>query len=783
MSFLKQIEIDQVKDKLVTDLSTLGKIYKSKKNKFIAKNVDHSLVAKMLEEGWEEYGHHLKTKSRLRKPKPHSKQFEDDVWCQFYELGYRCLNYDDKFVLPYGKEPEEKKQIDVIAIDNETIILIECKSSENPKRAPSFKTEFEGLELRLDGFRKVLNQIFGNGLKAKYIFATRNLRVEIESVDIQRLKKTKSFYYNDNSYEYVNRLLKSYKSAARYQFLGLLFKDQLISNEKIEVPAIEGDMGRKTYYMFSIEPHLLLKMGFILHRAKANESEMPTYQRLLVPKRLIEITRFIDKGGYFPNSIILNFSQKQNKIQFESSSRCGDTKSRFGMLKIPNAYGIAYIIDGQHRVYGYANSQYKENNTIPVVAFLDLESTEQLEIFMDINQNQKAVSASLRLTLEEDLYWDSDRADSRIKALRSSIIKELSGSNNSPLYNKISVGEDPSLLAFKPFAVALIKSGLLPSAKGNQYDPETVQSSIYNVSNQDHKNEMQRAKNCLIQLLNLCYEYVEDNYPEIFNRDQYFIISNRGTYAFINLIGSLNSFETKKGTISVKSTANERFNAIEKYLHVMLDQIKTINPKEEESMLDFYGTGADLRWFRFFQTLVNRRFPEYEPIELVDWKERLDKALQSEGRKYGIEVERKMKHLVIDKLKQLFNDNWDIEIGKIQRECELRAKEEIERQYKEGLGRKLIPWTDMFFISDYKDIIKKYWTNTPDPVSPGFKTFQDDFSIDIGHGFNSKEEKIKWISLFNSYRNLWAHEGTKEEGLNRDEVNFLRQIHNYFFGG
>jgi DNA sulfur modification protein DndB len=97
------------------------------------------------------------------------------------------------------------------------------------------------------------------------------------------------------------------------------------------------------------------------------------------------------------------------------------------------------------------------------------------------------------------------------------------------------------------------------------------------------------------------------------------------------------------------------------------------------------------------------------------------------------------------------------------------------------LGRKTIPWTEMFFISDYKDIIKKYWTNTPDPMPPTFRTFQDEFSIDVGHGFNSKEEKIKWISFFNSHRNLWAHEGTKEERLNREEVNFLKAIHKHFF--
>jgi len=784
MPFIKQFEIDQFKDKIVTDLSPLGKLYKAKKNKYITKSVDYSLVDDLLKEGWEEFGRPMKTKTKLRKEKPHNKKFEDDVWCQFYELGYRMLNYDENFVLPYGKSPEDKKQIDVIAVDEETIFLVECKSSEKPKKASSLKTEFEGLEKRLDGFRKSLEQAFGKGKKIKYLFATRKLRISSESVEIKRLLKTNSFYYNDNTYEYINSLIKSYKSAAKYQLLGLLFKNQLINSGKVEVPAVEGDMGGKKYYMFSIEPHLLLKMGFILHRTKANESEMPTYQRLLVPSRLKNISKFISDGGFFPNSVILNFTQKRHKVTFEGSARSGDSKSRFGMLKIPNAYALAYIIDGQHRVYGYAETEYKESNTIPVVAFLDLTATEQLEIFMDINQNQKAVSPSLRLTLEEDLYWNADRVDSRLKALRSGIIKELAEDINGPLYGKISIGEDSSELAFRPFATALVRCGLLPVAKGNNYIPETTEPSFYNINKLDHNKEMLVCKKKVVEFINLCYGYVEEEYSEIFENENY-VISNRGTYAFISLIGSLNRFEFELKTIRKNSTPEERFYVIKKYLSALLNSLKVLKKEDKESMLSSYGSGADTRWFRFYQSLINDHFSEYEPIELVDWKERQDEELQNEGRKYGVEIEKKIKKLVLYKIKTLFGENWDLEINSIKRDCNDRAEKEMERLYKEGLGKKEIPWTEMFNINDYKAIITKYWTKEPESEEDkqSFKTFHQDFSIDVGVSdtFNSKADRIKWISYFNSYRNLWAHEGTKEKRLNRQEVNFLQKIHNHFY--
>ncbi|MCF8452702.1 MAG: DGQHR domain-containing protein [Pedobacter sp.] len=779
--FISQIEIHNLKGKLTEDLSQLGKIYKAKKSKYQTQSIDHSLVDDMVADGWEieKTG---ATKTKIRRLKIHSRQFEDDVWCQFYELGYRHLNYDETCCLPFSPATEDKKQIDIVALDKETVFLVECKSSEKLKKAPPYRDIFETLGQRLDGFRKVIEQAFGKGLKVKYIFATRNLQIDIEDIDFQRLAKTGSFYYNDNTYDYINSLIKNYKGVSRYQLLGLIFKNELINLDKIEVPAVKGEMGGKSYYMFSIEPSLLLKMGYVLHRTRANEAEFPTYQRLLVPTRLAGITKYINSGGYFPNSIILNFSQRKHEVQFEPSSRTADSAPRFGILKIPNAYAIAYIIDGQHRLYGYANSLFKETNTIPVVAFTNLSSNDQLEIFMDINQNQKAVSPSLRLDLEEDLLWGSDRADSRLKALKSSIVKGLSNTSNSPLFNKISIGEDSSMLPFKPFYDAITASSLLPIAKGNKYDDDSIIGSLYNINNQVHEEEMLKAKKSVVQFLMHCYSYVQENYPEIFDKQQYFIISPRGTYAFITLLGSLNLFLSKKGNLTNRTLPKDRFLAIEKYLKILLDYLLNVAPEEESKQLSEYGTGAGTKWLRFFQTIINSAQPEYNPPELKIWLEMHDEQLQDEGRKFGVAIEKKMKKIVLEKIKLLYKDNWELEINSIKRECMKRAEEEKEKNYKEGLSTKNIEWTEMFNINDYKTIIDKYWTKTPeDPVEKSdFFTFEKEFSIDTGNDFHSKADKIRWISFFNSYRNLWAHEGTKEKRLNKEEVNFLQKVHKHF---
>lgn len=776
MAFLAEEEVGAIKEKMVTDVSVLGKLYRSKKKEYMELSIDFNELPEYEKDGWSQHAK-LKTKYQIRKNKIHSQLFEDKVWCQFYELGYRILNRDATLKLPFGKDPKDKQQIDIVAINNDTAFLIECKSAEKSRKATSYKDYFEALRLRLEGFRQAIREIYGQELKVKYIFATNNIRLPENSVDRERLDDMKAFYYNNNTYEYINSLIKNYKYAAKYQFLGLVFKNETINSDRIEIPAVEGKMGKKTYYMFSLEPELLLKIGFILHRTKANNSEMPTYQRLLVPSRLKHIEHFINNGGYFPNSLIINFA-KGKKIQFEADKRGQHSKSRVGTLKIPNEYAIAHIIDGQHRLYGYANSKFLSTNTLPVVAMNGLEAVEQLEIFMDINQNQKAVSPSLRLVLEEDLFWDSPRLDSRLKALKSSIVKELSV-GTGPLQNKISVGEDKAELTFKPFYTALSNCGLVPKAKGNEYIDGTEEESLYDTKSHDHGKVMKNSKNDIVNFLNTAYEYIEENYPDMYNNEK-FILSNRGTYAFVMLLGSLHSFIFKKGLITKTTPIQERFDNLEKYLAVLMKGLTSLSEGEKEHYLIMKGAGADIAWLRLYQNIINKKFSEYEPEDLVDWKERVDKKLQAKAKEYADAIEKKVKNIVLSQLKKLYQDDWELEIVNIQTKCQKLAAEENAERRKNGIDKRA-KWTEMLTILDYKTIIEKYWAEEPTEKDESFVAFKNIFAIDIGEGFHKKNEMTKWLTYLNDFRKTIAHSGTKEEGLNQKEVRSLAQIYRHFY--
>lgn len=752
---------------MTDDQSTLIKKFKARKTPYYTRSIGINELDDYIAEGWEEVST-SKHKAKIQKLKPEGVKLEDDIWCMFYNLGFRNLNYDEDLSVQWGDNPEDRHQLDVVAVGDEAIFVVECKATAKLKPA-SFKKEIGEICLYRDGVIKALRQIYGDEKKVKFIFATRNYTFAEGCDDEKRLADNKIFQFTDNTYDYINSLIKSYKSTAIYQFYGLMFKHERINKEKIRIPALKGTMGGHNYYMLSIEPAKLLKIGFVLHRTKVNtQITMPTYQRLLVPSRLKGIGEFIDKGGYFPNTIIVNFddSNKKNRIQFEQAAGgSDDTKTKLGYLTIPNAYCIAYIIDGQHRVYGYAGSKYKDTNTIPVVAFDGLPSEEQLRIFMDINEHQKAVNPGLRLDLTEDLNWDSPRLDSRLKALRSSIIKQLCSGNNSVLSRKISIGEDSAKLAFKPFDTALSQSSLLPKATSKEFTKHT-DVCLYNTNCVDASKAMNDSQRRVSNLIKDCYAYV---YHKMSNehKDEYeqFIECNRGTYAFISLIASLNENLISNNVLSQTSSTKEQVDKMSTYFDVLIDYLCDMPTEDKSLILLSKGAGADTCWFRKYQNAIHRKISSYNPEGLNAWLETQNKDLQEEGKKFGRQIEKDIKTRILSKLEDLYGDTWENKVKKIKGKCFQRMDDNDDSEMQD--------WTDFMTLQDYKEIIDTNW-NVRKEDDNSFKTFEDEFSIKVSESFRTKTEKLKWINDLISFSKAWTT--TKGRALSQAEVNEIQSI-------
>lgn len=765
MAFLTDEQVANIKEHMISDPSMLTIAWKARKKPYDECSVSYNEAEIRKANGWEEIVA-LKTKVKLQKPKAIGRAFEDKIWSLFYSLGFKIINRDEHLVIKWGNGDGDHKQVDVLAVSDEAIFVVECKAASKPTQC-SFKSIIDEIEHHKEGVIKSVRQIYGNK-KVKFILATENYVVG--EADSKRLDERKIFHLNDKAYRYIDSLIKSYKTSVTYQFFSLMFKNELISGERIRVPALKGKMGTHDYYIMSIEPELLLKMGFVLHRTKVNDSMAPTYQRLLSAKRIPGITKFIDAGGYFPNSLIVNFDgvgTKKMRIQFEpSSSDTDDSNSKLGILSIPNAYGIAYIIDGQHRLYGYAGSEKKKKDTIPVVAFVDMESREQLQIFMDINENQKAVSKSLRLDLEEDIYWESKQVDSRMKALRSSIVKGLAVDSSSVLCGKISVGEDVSVLSLDFFNKGLQKSSLLPKATKQSFSAD-LDVCMYDIRNQNHDNEMKECKKRVISYLRECFNYMQREIDEALFND-YLGTNNRGVFAFTSLVGTINKHLVQNGKIGQFDSLSDRMKAVTPYLDVLCDYLSNL-PAADESTLKFIrGQQAETTWMRYFQKAIKSKYPDYDPDGLTTWLESQDAGLQSKGKDHYEKIFDILKSSVLDKMEQLHGAIWESQVADIKQACYGRvlASEGADVDWQN------VVWEDAIELADLKTIIEKNWSQTT-AATPGFVPFSKEFAIKVNNNFSTKAERLAWLSDLIKFKKIIDDKNKKLTPVQVDEMELI----------
>lgn len=753
---LSEKQKEEIRTHMLHDEDALKTKFKARKDNFVRIKVLHNEV-----DDWATKGYIAQNstsrKTTMIKNKEHGIQFEDDIWCMFYNLGFRILNRDENLRIQWGVNREDSQQIDVVAVSEDAIFVVECKAAHSLTKG-NFKVELNKIEQYKEGVSLALKQVYGENKRVKFIFATRNYRIGDE--DKTRMLNNDIYNLNNNSYDYITNLIKSYKESVVYQFYALMFKDELINDKEYKIPALRGTMGGNKYYIFSIEPSILLKIGFVLHRTRVNDSMAPTYQRLLIPKRLKGITKFIDDGGYFPNSIIINFNSSEKvNVRFRKITAETDSKSEFGFLYIPNAYAFAFIIDGQHRLYGYAQSKHKESSTIPVVAFENMPSEEQLQIFMDINENQKAVSPSLRLDLVQDLYWEAGNLDSRMRALRSAIIKNLASDMNKVLFNKITIGEDISSLSLKPFDAALSKSGLIPKATKTQWSGDT-DICIFNTNETDIDKAMHEAKEKITTFINDAYE-VADEYMDDVCKSK-FLFSNRATYAFICLLGSLHAYLIRIGRINHYSSVSERSTAIRPYIEHLSKALNDLPSEINAKLSGFMGQGADMFWLRSYQNVVNKYDPDYCPEELIEWKETQDKSIQDSGKKYKEDIKKQLRHLLFSRLEKIYGSRWESNVAILKHDVEGRILKEY--QETEGFDMADYDWRDYLEISDYKDVISKHFS---------YAEFEEVFSIDLGLGSKTKRDKMAWLTLLNEPK------GKNGLSLTRSDVNRLESINSH----
>jgi DGQHR domain len=360
-----------------------------------------------MSDGWE-IDKKMRDKIRLRKTKQIDERLENKMWMLVFKLGYPELNQGRKFTILIERKNAKPltKQIDVFAKDDETVIVAECKSAEKMVKKSLQKDIEEFANLKGPISNSIRNH-YGKEFKPKiiWLFVTEN--IIWAKPDRERASGENIKIITEKELRYYLQIADHLGKAARYQFLAEFLKDQEIPGlTGVKIPAIRGKLGGKKFYSFVTTPRHLLKISYVNHRSLNDPEGAPTYQRLVTKSRLKNIGEFIKKGGYFPTNILINFTRN---IRFDKIANDENSEIVFGMLYLPEKYRSAWIIDGQHRLYGFSpiDDKYLDQNIV-VLAFEKMRTEEEANLFVTINHEQKSVPKHLLDDLEGELKWGSN---------------------------------------------------------------------------------------------------------------------------------------------------------------------------------------------------------------------------------------------------------------------------------------------------------------------------------------------------------------------------------------
>ena len=220
----------------------------------------------------------------------------------------------------------------------------------------------------------------------------------------------------------------------------------------------------------------LLKTCVLYRKAQGSAD---AYQRMLRKERLRSVRKFVtQENALLPTDIIVHLSKnvaldavKPDKdINGKPITLTQEKACELVVLKIPMAYASLELIDGQHRLYGFAGAEpaSRASFNLPVVGLADLPSSKRRDTFVAINDKSRRMDANLVAYLKYTEDEAECQKDNELMAIR--IVVELN--RTTPFKNKIrllDIGEQK--LTLKGFSGYDLKGLLGPRGLLRKYYP------------------------------------------------------------------------------------------------------------------------------------------------------------------------------------------------------------------------------------------------------------------------------------------------------------------------
>ena len=699
---------------------------------------------------------------RYQKLKSHDEQLENELWCLAYHLGYEHLNIGRQFQIEVVNSPKGtvSKQIDIFAYDSQTILVIECKSSEKRTKR-SLQKDLGDFSANQKGISNTLRRYFGGGFEQKiiWIFATRN--IDWSEPDRARARENNIKIITERELAYYKEVAKRLGPSARYQFHAEFLENTKVEALEHKVFALRTKLGGFRAYSFFADPKMILPSAFVNHRDLSDPTAAPSYQRLIHRPRVKQIADFLEKGGFFPNSVILNFKRR---VRFDIIKPEDDSGVTAGELTLPNVYKTAWIIDGQHRLYGYTElSGLERGPKLPFIAFDNIPTSEETKIFADINSKQKSVQKTLLDEIVGETKLDSSNKKDQLRAIASRAFGLMRDNDTGPLADKIAGVElkrsDESIITIPYVVDAVLSAGLLGRVMNSNGTLIFNQGPLTWNSPADAVTGMSELIESYFDLFRAANSQRWDQgkvakFP-----------TNVGAAGLIRLAADVITFMAQKEHEDPRELHPKIIvERIEKYLEPCISYFKTASDEELAAKFNvpFGSTGQRIFQHRL-RELIRAKFGDFCPAGFEDDLRKYDIDRRRDADQKVVSIQEAVHRFVVNKLKEIYRSAGNDYLSEAVENKEI-LKKAFERQLDDGKDRKDLG-TYLDFI-DLRKIIEppKHWEH-----------FKGELSIPLPTEQKGRAKYTAWFDQVNKLRRNAAHPYNR--GYDDEEIDTLNKVH------
>ena len=523
----------------------------------------------------------------------------------------------------------------------------------------------------------------------------------------------------------------------------------------VKVPAIRGKLGGKTFYSFVSTPEQLLKICFVNHRTLADPLALPTYQRLVKRSRLKSIGEFIKAGGYFPTNILINFDDKQ---RFDKKANSPEADVQFGDLHLPEKYKSAWVVDGQHRLYGYSiiEPKYSRQN-VAVIAFEGLKREDEANLFVTINHEQKSVPRTLIDELDADLKWGSSVPSERISAIAARIVQSLTETVGGPLFRRViaqgMTGDEVMCLTMPEMKGGIVRSHLIGSLAQKR---KLLQSGPLS-SDTDARTVVRATK-----AINQFFDRLRELNPDRWDAGRAGgLCMNVGLRAVLLLFESLikHAEHKHKNFDPANATPEEIVEEATSAAKPLFAFLKSIPDAEFlERFARKYGSGGPPEYFYEMAQVIWGNDKTFNPLGLEEYMSSKDDVRIREAEKTIKFIENRVTEIVINYFKKIHGEKFWNYVGT----SDMRVKA-YQRQQEEPPEKQLEIEAYLDFI-DKKKIIEK-------PENWNMLKTYFDIPLPNEKGY---AKNLKWMDRLNELRRTVAH--PHKRAFKPEDLQFLEWI-------